>query len=97
MVVVGVKSERVEARRARARSHLFTDYHHHLLCHRMSSLFRTASSSTVKKDVEVANLPEDSISSLSFSPVADFLAVGSWDNNVRDLLILSILWPERAL
>ncbi|VDB96567.1 unnamed protein product [Peniophora sp. CBMAI 1063] len=49
----------------------------------MSALFRTASAAPAKKDVEVANLPEDSISSLSFSPVADYLAVGSWDNNVR--------------
>ncbi|KAK0523888.1 RNA export factor gle2 [Tilletia horrida] len=35
------------------------------------------------KDFEVANPPPDSISSLSFAPQADFLAVGSWDNNVR--------------
>ncbi|KAI0249139.1 Poly(A)+ RNA export protein [Lactifluus subvellereus] len=40
-------------------------------------------SSTVEKDVEVADPPPDSISSLAFCPVADFLAVGSWDNNVR--------------
>ncbi|KZT01555.1 Poly(A)+ RNA export protein [Laetiporus sulphureus 93-53] len=35
------------------------------------------------KDIEVADPPSDSISSLSFSPQADYLAVGSWDNNVR--------------
>ncbi|KAE8227826.1 hypothetical protein CF326_g7262, partial [Tilletia indica] len=35
------------------------------------------------KDFEVANPPPDSVSSLSFAPQADFLAVGSWDNNVR--------------
>ncbi|KAI0261482.1 WD40 repeat-like protein [Gloeopeniophorella convolvens] len=40
-------------------------------------------SSTAEKDVEVADPPPDSISSLAFCPVADFLAVGSWDNNVR--------------
>ena len=39
-------------------------------------------SSAPEKDVEVADPPPDSISSLSFCPVADFLAVGSWDNNV---------------
>lgn len=39
-------------------------------------------SSTAEKDVEVTDPPPDAISSLSFCPVADFLAVGSWDNNV---------------
>ncbi|KAJ7284577.1 WD40-repeat-containing domain protein [Mycena rebaudengoi] len=36
-----------------------------------------------QKDVEVADPPGDSISSLSFSNQADFLAVASWDNSVR--------------
>ncbi|KAH9029831.1 Poly(A)+ RNA export protein [Lactarius pseudohatsudake] len=40
-------------------------------------------SSTAEKDVEVSDPPPDAISSLAFCPVADFLAVGSWDNNVR--------------
>lgn len=35
------------------------------------------------KDVELADPPPDSVSSLSWSPQADFLAAGSWDNNVR--------------
>jgi len=35
------------------------------------------------KDFEVADPPSDSISCLSFSPTADYLAVGSWDSNVR--------------
>lgn len=53
------------------------------------SFFNTSSSSTpaataaVEKDVEVADPPGDSISSLAFSPIQDYLAVGSWDNNVR--------------
>jgi len=53
------------------------------------SFFGSASSSTAvpsttaEKDVEVADPPTDSISSLAFSPQADYLAVGSWDNNVR--------------
>jgi len=40
-------------------------------------------SSSTEKDVEVADPPPDSISTLAFSPLADYLAVGSWDNNVR--------------
>ncbi|GAA5825164.1 hypothetical protein JCM11251_006126 [Rhodosporidiobolus azoricus] len=35
------------------------------------------------KDIEVPNLPNDSTSQLAFSPVADFLAVASWSNEVR--------------
>ncbi|KAG9000860.1 hypothetical protein FRB94_005083 [Tulasnella sp. JGI-2019a] len=34
-------------------------------------------------DIELANPPPDSISSISFSPTADLLAVGSWDCSVR--------------
>lgn len=57
------------------------------------SFFNSGSSSTVAgtstqnsnavKDIEVADPPPDSVSSLSWSPQADFLAAGSWDNNVR--------------
>jgi len=57
------------------------------------SFFTTASTSaavnnantstTPEKDVEMADPPTDSISSLSFSSQADYLAVGSWDNSVR--------------
>ncbi|OSX57656.1 hypothetical protein POSPLADRAFT_1174191 [Postia placenta MAD-698-R-SB12] len=54
------------------------------------SFFGAASSSTTAntaaaadKDIEVADPPTDSISSLSFSSQADYLAVASWDNNVR--------------
>ncbi|KAF7323857.1 Poly(A)+ RNA export protein [Mycena kentingensis (nom. inval.)] len=43
----------------------------------------TANSLTAVKDVEVSEPPTDSISSLSFSPQADFMAASSWDNNVR--------------
>jgi len=46
------------------------------------SLFTGATPAAVEKDIEVVNPPPDSISCLAFSPVADFLAVGSWDNNV---------------
>lgn len=35
------------------------------------------------KDVEMGDPPTDSISSMAFSPQADFLSVGSWDNSVR--------------
>jgi len=48
------------------------------------SLFTGATpAAPVEKDLEVVDPPPDSISCLAFSPVADFLAVGSWDNNVR--------------
>jgi hypothetical protein len=43
----------------------------------------TNTSSTAEKDIEVLDPPTDSISSLSFSSQADYLAVGSWDNSVR--------------
>ena len=54
------------------------------------SFFGTSTSTTpantaADKDVEVADPPGDSISSLAFSPAADYLAVGSWDNNVCHL------------
>lgn len=44
----------------------------------------TSNSTAAEKDieVEVADPPSDSISSLSFSGQADYLAAGSWDNNV---------------
>lgn len=55
------------------------------------ALFGNASSSTVVNttvgdlsgDIEVQQGPEDSTSSLSFSPVAELLAVSSWDKKVR--------------
>lgn len=49
------------------------------------SIFNTATT-PVEKDLEVSDPPTDSISSLAFSSVADYLAVGSWDNNVRSLI-----------
>ncbi|CAG7849339.1 mRNA export factor AltName: Full=Rae1 protein homolog; AltName: Full=mRNA-associated protein mrnp 41 [Serendipita indica DSM 11827] len=44
-----------------------------------------AASATEPKDAELVDPPSDSISSLAFSPAqqSDYLAVGSWDNNVR--------------
>ncbi|KAI0308844.1 WD40 repeat-like protein [Amylostereum chailletii] len=48
-----------------------------------SNTSTTNTNASNEKDIEVADPPPDSISSLAFSPVADFLAVGSWDNNVR--------------
>ncbi|KAH9945304.1 Poly(A)+ RNA export protein [Epithele typhae] len=42
-----------------------------------------AANSATEKDIEVNDPPTDSISSTAFSPTADYLAVGSWDNNVR--------------
>ncbi|KAG8213032.1 WD40-repeat-containing domain protein [Butyriboletus roseoflavus] len=43
----------------------------------------TAPAATAEKDIEVTEPPSDSISALAFSSAADYLAVGSWDNNVR--------------
>lgn len=43
----------------------------------------TATQGDITKDVQVSNPPEDSISDLSFSPIADYLAVASWDKKVR--------------
>jgi mRNA export factor len=62
----------------------------------MSSLFGGAATSSaatsnttgdLNKDVALSSPPEDTISSLSFSPATtqqnDFLAVSSWDKKVR--------------
>ena len=35
------------------------------------------------KDVELSSPPGDSISSINFSPVANYLVATSWDNQVR--------------
>jgi len=48
------------------------------------SFFGTKSiTSSTDKDMELADPPSDSISSIAFSPQADFLAVASWSNEVR--------------
>ncbi|KIJ53822.1 hypothetical protein M422DRAFT_25578 [Sphaerobolus stellatus SS14] len=47
------------------------------------SISGTSTAATGPKDLEVSDPPPDSISSLAWSPQADFLAAGSWDNNVR--------------
>ena len=49
----------------------------------------TSQQGGVNKDlhVEMADPPTDSVSSMSFSRQANFLAVGSWDNTVRIYLI----------
>lgn len=39
-----------------------------------------------EQDIEVSQPPTDGISSLSFSPVADFLAAACWDNNVSTVM-----------
>lgn len=42
-----------------------------------------------EKDIEIPEPPSDSISSLAFSSAADYLAVGSWDNNVARTFFVS--------
>lgn len=65
------------------------------------SFFGTAAASTTPaatadKDIEVPEPPPDSISSLAFSSAADYLAVGSWDNNVACIFFLSSLSLTRS-
>ncbi|KAJ6448939.1 WD40-repeat-containing domain protein [Mycena sanguinolenta] len=43
----------------------------------------TGPAAAAEKDIEMGDPPTDSISSMSFSGIADYLAVGSWDNSVR--------------
>ena len=43
----------------------------------------TNSAGDLSKDIEVSQPPEDSISELEFSPVAELLAATSWDKKVR--------------
>lgn len=44
---------------------------------------KQAISGTIINDITVPNGPEDSISCLTFSPVANHLAVASWDSKIR--------------
>ena len=48
-----------------------------------SPLGSAAGNYNANKDIEVTSPPTDSISSLSFSPVANYLVATSWDNQVR--------------
>ncbi|KAJ6570297.1 WD40-repeat-containing domain protein [Mycena vulgaris] len=48
-----------------------------------STSLSTGTAAPAEKDIEMGDPPSDSISSLSFSGQADYLAVGSWDNSVR--------------
>ncbi|KUJ24380.1 WD40 repeat-like protein [Mollisia scopiformis] len=43
----------------------------------------TSNLGDLSKDTKLASPPEDSTSALSWSPVADYLAVASWDSKVR--------------
>lgn len=47
-----------------------------------TSTSTTTTAPAAEKDIEIADPPADSISSLAFSPAVDYLAAGSWDNNV---------------
>ncbi|ELU37574.1 Poly(A)+ RNA export protein [Rhizoctonia solani AG-1 IA] len=46
------------------------------------SIFGSNPSTTEVKDTELVDPPNDSISCMSFSPTADYLAVGSWNHEV---------------
>lgn len=43
------------------------------------------------KDVELANIQSDSVSAIAWSPVADLLAVASWNNEVSRGLCIAPL------
>ena len=45
--------------------------------------FGVSSTHNPMKDFEVQQPPDDSISKIAFSPNANYLIAGSWDNNVR--------------
>lgn len=45
------------------------------------------------KDIEVSDPPGDSISAISFSSAADYLAVASWNNEVSIYSALQIIRP----
>jgi len=49
----------------------------------MAFFSTTPTAAPAPRDIEVADPPSDSISSLAFSSQADYLAAGSWDNSVR--------------
>lgn len=48
-----------------------------------SSTAASASANNLSKDVPLVAPPDDTVSDLSWSPVADFLAVSSWNKEVR--------------
>ena len=45
------------------------------------------SSSAMKKDLEIDQPPEDSISKVSFAPNSNYLVASSWDNNVSETCV----------
>jgi hypothetical protein len=57
-------------------------YFTHLLPSLDMSIFGSNASTTEAKDTELVDPPNDSISCMSFSPTADYLAVGSWNHEV---------------
>ena len=48
-----------------------------------SQSFSAPGSHNPMKDFEVQQAPDDSISKIAFSPNANYLIAGSWDNNVK--------------
>ena len=45
----------------------------------------TQGTSAAKKDMELDQPPEDSISKVAFAPNSNYLVASSWDNNVRSM------------
>jgi WD40 repeat protein len=45
-----------------------------------------------KEDLELSPPAGDGISCLAFSPVADYVASSSWDNQVSETIIINFLY-----
>lgn len=57
-----------------------------------SSTTQAVASTSDPKDVEVSDPPNDSISCLSFSSAGEYLAVGSWNNEVGTNIHLDYIY-----
>jgi WD40 repeat protein len=55
-----------------------------------SSANALGTTSSGDRDIEVSDPPSDSISSLAFCPTAEYLAVGSWDNQAGRVKLYSL-------
>ena len=60
----------------------------------VTSLSSSTANYNPNKDIEVVQPPSDSISDLAFSPLANFLAASSWDNQVNILREVEVILSE---
>lgn len=47
-----------------------------------------------KNDLELTPGPTDGVPSLSFSPVADYLAASNWDGQVSEIFFINVLYAN---